>query len=273
MEWISQDLRQHVDLTVGRLHAIALFRLADTRYAWYVRAHHICIDGYSGMLWAHRVADVYTAFVNGDNPSPSPFASLCALLSEEESYRSSEQVRRDRASWIAEMEGAPDAATLASRKAAPSVRCIRVQIELSPKTEAHLRQLAQESGVEISSLLFAFVAVYLARMEGMGEVVVGLPVTGRLTDWSGEQLWRAYIQLTEAEEAFRLYKSDLVMRPVWHQKERRVQAHILVCFLAYVLWKTLSLWCQRAQPGWASRVCWRPTSAPRQRRNTGPPSR
>jgi len=70
-----------------------------------------------------------------------------------------------------------------------------------------------------------------------------------VTDWSGEELWRAYIQLTEAEEAFRLHKSDLVMRPVWHQKQHRVQAHILVCFLAYVLWKTLGLWCQRAGLG------------------------
>jgi len=70
-----------------------------------------------------------------------------------------------------------------------------------------------------------------------------------VTDWSGEELWRAYIQLTEAEEAFRLHKSDLVMRPVWHQKEHRVQAHILICFLAYVLWKTLGQWCQRAGLG------------------------
>jgi transposase len=70
-----------------------------------------------------------------------------------------------------------------------------------------------------------------------------------VTDWSGEELWRAYIQLTEAEEAFRLHKSDLVMRPVWHQKQHRVQAHILVCFLAYVLWKTLGLWCRRAGLG------------------------
>ena len=45
--------------------------------------------------------------------------------------------------------------------------------------------------------------------------------------------------MTEAEAAFRIHKSDLRLRPVWHQKEERVQAHILVCFLAYVLWKTL----------------------------------
>jgi transposase len=58
-------------------------------------------------------------------------------------------------------------------------------------------------------------------------------------DWSAEDLWHAYIQLTEAEAAFRIHKSDLSIRPVWHQKEDRVLAHIFVCFLAYVLWKTL----------------------------------
>jgi transposase len=60
-----------------------------------------------------------------------------------------------------------------------------------------------------------------------------------VTDWSAEDLWQAYIQLTEAEAAFRIHKSDLRIRPVWHQREDRVLAHILVCFLAYVLWKTL----------------------------------
>jgi len=51
------------------------------------------------------------------------------------------------------------------------------------------------------------------------------------------------IHLTDAETAFRIQKSDLQLRPIWHQKEARVQAHILVCFLAYVLWKTLGRWC------------------------------
>jgi transposase len=60
-----------------------------------------------------------------------------------------------------------------------------------------------------------------------------------VADWSAEDLWQAYIQLTDAEAAFRIHKSDLRIRPVWHQTEERVQAHILVCFLAYVLWKTL----------------------------------
>ena len=70
-----------------------------------------------------------------------------------------------------------------------------------------------------------------------------------VTDWSAEDLWQAYIQLTEAEAAFRIHKSDLRIRPVWHQTEERVQAHILVCFLAYVLWKTLHKMTQAAGLG------------------------
>ena len=70
-----------------------------------------------------------------------------------------------------------------------------------------------------------------------------------IADWSDEELWKAYIQLTEAEAAFRIHKSDLSIRPIWHQKENRVLAHILVCFLAYVLWKTLSALCDRAGLG------------------------
>jgi len=70
-----------------------------------------------------------------------------------------------------------------------------------------------------------------------------------VTDWSGEKLWKAYMQLPEAETAFRIHKSDLRIRPIWHQKEERVDAHILVCFLAYVVWKTLGQLCLRAGLG------------------------
>ena len=67
--------------------------------------------------------------------------------------------------------------------------------------------------------------------------------------WTHEDLWQAYVQLTEAELAFRIQKSDLRIRPIWHQKEDRVLAHILVCFLAYVLWKTLAQLCRGAGLG------------------------
>jgi transposase len=68
-------------------------------------------------------------------------------------------------------------------------------------------------------------------------------------DWTDEELWKTYMQLTEAEAAFKIHKTDLSIRPIWHQKENRVLAHILVCFLAYVLWKTLAQLCRQAGLG------------------------
>jgi hypothetical protein len=56
------------------------------------------------------------------------------------------------------------------------------------------------------------------------------------------QLWRWYLQLTQAEDAFRISKSDLHLHPVFHQKTQRVEAHILVCFLSLALWRTLEQW-------------------------------
>ena len=70
-----------------------------------------------------------------------------------------------------------------------------------------------------------------------------------VTGWTASEFWQTYIQLTDAEAAFRIHKSDLQIRPVWHQLEERVDAHLLVCFLAYVLWKTLGQWCKRAGLG------------------------
>jgi transposase len=75
-----------------------------------------------------------------------------------------------------------------------------------------------------------------------------------LTGVDPATLWKRYIQLTEAEWAFRIAKDELEIRPIWHHKEGRVQAHILVCFLAYVLWKTLAGWMRSAGLGDAPRT-------------------
>jgi transposase len=75
-----------------------------------------------------------------------------------------------------------------------------------------------------------------------------------LTGLDAGTLWKHYIQLTEAEWAFRITKDELRLRPIWHQTPERVQAHILVCFLAYVLWKTLAQWMRHSRLGDAPRT-------------------
>lgn len=64
--------------------------------------------------------------------------------------------------------------------------------------------------------------------------------------WSAQEFWETYIQLTVVEHAFRVLKSELLLRPVWHHYSGRTQAHVMVCVLAYALWKTLDHLAKRA---------------------------
>ena len=67
-------------------------------------------------------------------------------------------------------------------------------------------------------------------------------------------LWTQYLQLTDAEWAFRIEKDELGIRPIRHQKEERVLAHILICFLGYALWKAVAQWMRRGGLGDAPRT-------------------
>lgn len=76
------------------------------------------------------------------------------------------------------------------------------------------------------------------------------------TNWAEtdpKTLWNTYIQLTEVEDSFRIEKYDLGMRPIFHHKQDRTQAHILVCFLALTLWRTLQQWMKASGLGTAPR--------------------
>lgn len=122
---------------------------------------------------------------------------------------------------------------------ARSARRYIVRVEQDPSVPSGLR-LAWSVAPEWDDWLRASEGCYVLRTN--------------IQDWSAEDLWKTYIQLTEAEAAFRIHKSDLSIRPIWHHNAERVKAHILVCFLAYVLWKTLEQWMIRAGLGRSPRT-------------------
>ena len=88
--------------------------------------------------------------------------------------------------------------------------------------------------------------------------------------WTAREFWETYIQLTVVERAFRVLKSDLLLRPIWHHYSGRTRAHVMVCVLAYALWKTLDHLAKRA--GLVTEIRKpdprRPRSSPKPRRMT-----
>lgn len=109
-----------------------------------------------------------------------------------------------------------------------------VEVTDDPERPGHLR-VSWTCRQEWSQWAILSEGVYLLRTNLVG--------------WEPEALWKTYIQLTDVEAAFRTIKSDLVIRPIYHQIQRRVHGHILVAFLSYALWKTLQKWMEAAGLG------------------------
>lgn len=74
-----------------------------------------------------------------------------------------------------------------------------------------------------------------------------------LTETDPVKLWNYYLQLVTIEEAFRILKSDLAIRPIFHQEEPRIEAHVFVAFLAYCLHVTLGRRLKSLAPGLTTR--------------------
>ncbi|MGW5171765.1 amino acid adenylation domain-containing protein [Streptomyces nodosus] len=179
-EWMRDDLTTPCDLAAGPLLRHALFRVGDERWLWYQRVHHLVIDGYGYSLLVRRTAEVYTALARGDQPPPCRFGRLADLVEDDTAYRHSDTFTADRAHWSAAFADRPQAPRLAGRGALPSRTFLRRGTRLSPQTTGRLRELAARLRATWPDVLIAAQALYVSRATGRPDVVLGLPMMGRM---------------------------------------------------------------------------------------------
>jgi nonribosomal peptide synthetase DhbF len=177
--WMMAELTRPVDLLNGPLWVCALFKAGPNRYFWYHRSHHIIMDGFTGGLFARRVAEIYTALAEGGVPQQATFEPLARLLEEEADYRSSERFARDRQYWLARFADRPSPLSLADQRRQNAGGLFRQTAHLSADAVKGLRAAAQVCGASLPQIMIAATAAYLYRMTGAEDLVIGLPVAAR----------------------------------------------------------------------------------------------
>ena len=179
--WMMEELSRPVDLANDPLWVSALFKAADDRYYWYQRAHHVVYDGYSGGVVARRMAELYNAYVEGRNPVACEFGSLQELIEAEATYRDSDRLRRDREYWKEKLADLPDAVSLSRLGPHNSMGGLRRSTgHLSIDTVHRLRELGKQTSTSLPQILIALVAAYYHRATGANDLVIGMPVSGRI---------------------------------------------------------------------------------------------
>jgi enterobactin synthetase component F len=180
-EWMRADLATPFDLTgAGPLFKQVLLRTGDERWLWYQRIHHLVMDGYGYTLLGRRTAEAYTALAGGGEPPARTFRPLAELVGADLEYRSGDAFEADRAYWSELLADRPEAPHLAGRAAQPSRTFLRRTAHLSPGATTRLRETASSLKATWPEVMIAAQALYTARATNRQDVVLGVPLMGRM---------------------------------------------------------------------------------------------
>ncbi|WP_084495016.1 non-ribosomal peptide synthetase [Nocardia shimofusensis] len=180
-EWMRADAAAPVDLLRDRLTRGAVLRVGERRWFWYLRAHHIVLDGYAALINTQRVAELYTARVRGTRAADVRPASLTELEEGERTYRASSRFESDRAHWAERVAGLDSVTSLDGRTAARAASNLVVGRPLPQSLVERMNTIAADQDSTIAAVLIAAFAGYLGRLTDRSDVVLSLPVTARTT--------------------------------------------------------------------------------------------
>lgn len=178
---MHEDATTALDPLSDALLRTELIRVEDERYLFYLRAHHLMVDGFGAAMLVLRAAGVYTAELEGSDSGPGFFGDFSALLEEDAGYQDSEEFESDRQFWRERFSDLPEATALSSSAEPMAPYCLHKSARLDTAEAAEVTAAADTVGTSWSPLMVAVLAAYLHRATGSRDVVLGLPVNARIT--------------------------------------------------------------------------------------------
>ncbi|WP_330255502.1 amino acid adenylation domain-containing protein [Nocardia sp. NBC_00565] len=176
---MAEDYSAPLDLLNDFLMKSVVFQVGSDHFLWYLRAHHIALDGYAAVTMLHRITELYNAWVNFEQAPPSTANSLADIIDQDLAYRGSARFDNDRKYWTEHLAGAPPVVSLAGRVSKPTIHPALVSAPLPDETARLLDNVVRERGTSVAPIIVAAFAAYLARMTRSDEVLLSLPVSGR----------------------------------------------------------------------------------------------
>ena len=176
--WMQADGERPFDLGCAPLVRYALLRVGTDNWLLHGVGHHLVADAFSATLSERHLASLYGWLLQGGARPQPPLSSL-AVLEEDEAYRASGQEARDRGFWLTEVRNRPEPCTLSGRSPVRGGRQIHARFGLPSATARALSTLGNSHRASLAAVIIAAVAVYIGRLTGADELVLGIPVNGR----------------------------------------------------------------------------------------------
>ncbi|MEU1090876.1 amino acid adenylation domain-containing protein, partial [Streptomyces sp. NPDC005892] len=178
---MKHRLVQPVDMVSGPYFEDVLFKISENCYLYYQRNHHLIGDGMGGRIYCQRLAEIYTALVDGTDYSPRVFASLDEFIAEDTSYRASGKFAQDQEFWRSRTARRPEAVSLTARTAPATLAFRRSSAALPAGLMEDLKRVSRESRAPWPIGLLAAVGGYLHTVAGTRTLSLGFPLQARTT--------------------------------------------------------------------------------------------
>ncbi|MFJ6483570.1 amino acid adenylation domain-containing protein [Streptomyces sp. NPDC091682] len=174
------DMARPVDPVRDSLYVFTLHKVGPDRTLWYQRAHHIVLDAFGFSLLSRRTAEIYTALVADEEPTPDPFGGLEVILAEERAYRASPRFAEDRAYWLERLADHPEPEPLSGARFPAAHAFLRDGAALTQEETAGLLAIARAARASWADVMTAAFAAYLHRATGSRDVLLSVPAMARL---------------------------------------------------------------------------------------------
>ncbi len=178
----QQAVEEPFDLEHGPLFRVEILKLQPQEHLAIVTAHHIICDGWSWAVLMPDLGKLYSARKQGvtaDLEDPEPFSAYALMLEEQ---ANSDEVAETEAYWLKQFAGSVPALDLPTDRPRPAFRTFdsaREDWDVSPQLVTQLKQLGTQSGCSFMSILLAGFEVWLHRLTGQPDVVVGVLAAGQ----------------------------------------------------------------------------------------------
>ncbi|MFY1638253.1 amino acid adenylation domain-containing protein [Solwaraspora sp. WMMB335] len=218
------DMAVVPDLESGPLYNHLLFQLGPEHFMLYDRAHHLIRDGYTTTIVRRRLAEIYAGLASGE-VTGTPFGAFTRLLDEQSAYVGSAAQRRDATYWRKVMDGATYPSAVSTAGPATN-RIARQSAHLPEEVFAALVDFARRAGVTWQQALVAAAVVHRHLWTGETDVVLSLPMTGRVgitgRDTPGMTAnvlpLRCQVEPTSTGESLAARIAAQSLRAQWHQR-------------------------------------------------------
>lgn len=163
------------------LFYFAMFKLNDKEGGYFCNLHHIITDAWTEMLLYAQVMNAYRAYCEGREPDMRPAPAYSEYITREQKYLASERIKNDENYWLTQFTPVPDLVTLQTKKPSKkSLAAYRKTFVLSYEEAETIRTYCREKGITVFSFFLTMLTIYINRITGSADIVLGTPVLNRV---------------------------------------------------------------------------------------------